>query len=439
MAAISYEIYGLKEGRWLLEAVEESEEPAIAHARSLFLVGGWEEVKVLRQRSLMGLVGMETEVFRQKKPTQKDKPVQITRIALKNENRCSDLDDFYTFEGRMIIGRLLRQHLEKFKITATELLHNYKYITKLNDAGNLVGSAIHHVARSQNSAAEGETAKHRAQALEKLVQQGIVKARDLVAEKKKLPKFQVAELAKTSAAIRQAVGNTRHAYVFLTLLTDYFYGGASLYGKMEQALDMMETLEKQEQETGNPEIAPLYPLLEGVITDVLASAEVVKELLGPQPTLGDGLGALGDFLNGRPPGAGTEVSPLLPRLGALIRSGRAGLCRVVLIERLRQGVAQDQPLDKREPLKDDVRLKSLVERLKDAQGQIIGGSVVERALAERGIRHRQALLRAQGMHDIADNLRQYYTAKPDPEKPDPEKPDPEKPGTEKPEMKDGGG
>jgi len=374
--------------------VHDNEKQAVDHARALLsLPNEYDEVKVVRQRSLFAGFTTETSIFQQKKPDAKDRPLHVSKVQV-STGVCATVDDLYTFETRIAVARLFRSFLERFKITATELLHGYPYMRKLSEAGPLINTAIQQVGRTQ---AEGGKAKERVMALETLVNQGIARARDFVPEKKKL-KFNPADLAATSQCLLTAVGPDRHDYAFLSLLTDHLQGSNSVAGRVDVVLDLM----RDDQD------AAALALLEGVVADALTSAELVKEMLGPHQTLGDSLCALADLLHYRKPGPYVQLSPMLVRIGELMQAGKAPFCRVILIERLRQAVSQDQPLDKRDPTADGNLLKELAKRLKDDGGRTLGGSMVEKALADRAIRQRQALLRAQGIDYAADALPQHY-------------------------------
>lgn len=393
----SFEVYGFKEGRWTIDSVIEDEREALTHARNLFAIGGWDEVKVVRIRTLFGALSTQSEIFHQKRPDSKDRPITVvqTEITTSAES-CATLEDFYTLEGRIMIGRLLRQYLDRTRLTTTELLHNYKYLTKLSEAGNLINAAIHHVARAQTENGKGK-GRERVQALEGIVRQGLVRARDFQADakKKKPQRFDVSDPNLTSKRLRAMFGPELHDYAFLAALTDMFYGLPSVLGKVDQVVDMMA---KEGVDL------PLVRLMEGMVVDALLAADTIKELLGPHPSLGSSLCALADFLNNRPLESGVALNPLLLRIGALMKNGRAPYCRVILIERLRQGVTQNQPLDKRDPQAEGRLIKELTARLRDENGAVLGGTVVEQALIERDLRQRQALLRAQGLHEVADSL-----------------------------------
>lgn len=378
--------------RWRMEATFTEEQAALSCARVQLTVTGVQEVKVFKSRSLAGMA-LQTAIFHRKVPEQKTKPLAITGSA-EGAPFCMEPADLYGFDSRVVIGRLLRQFLDKFQATPTELLHNWSYARKLDEQGTLIGAAIHAVARHHGDTRKVPVAG-RVKELRALIDRALIRARDFAAERKRLPAFDAADLAASSRKIEAAVGAEQHDFVFLAQLSQHLTGSNALAGKLEMLVKLMAA-------TDDPRLSAL---LEGVIADGLGAADVVKELLGAQPNLADGLCALADTLYGRPPGdKGTPVNPLLGRIGALIAAERAPSCRIVLVERVRSALNSDQPLDRRDAKAEALLIESVIARLKGADGTLLGGAETEKALAKRLLRHRQTILRQQGMHDIADRL-----------------------------------
>lgn len=378
--------------RWRVEAIFTDEEAALSCAKVQMTVAGVQEVKVFKARSLAGLE-LQTAIFHRKVPEQKSKPLSIAGSA-EGAPYCTELADLYGFDSRVVIGRLLRQFLDKFQATPTELLHGWTYARKLDEQGTLLGAAVHAAAR-HHADIRKVAVPVRVKELRALADRALVRVRDFNAERKRLPAFDESDLAGTSGRIAQAVPAEDQDFVFLAMLTQHLTGGNSLAGKLEILVKMMARCDDPR----------LSALLEGVIADGLGAAELVKELLGAQPTLAAGLCALADTLYGRRPGEkDVPVHPLLACIGALTVTGRAPGCRAVLVERVRSALNSDQSLDRKDAKSEPLLVEGLAVRLKGPDGGLLGGVETEKALARRLLRHRQAILRQQGMHDIADRL-----------------------------------
>lgn len=384
----TYEITACRHGRWTLDGVSPDEDGALAAAGGL-LAADAEEVKVTRLRRMPGGFATRTEILHRKRPAGKDRPLAVGG-PVADVPVCREPADLYALPARRAVSRLFRQFLDRHRITATELLHGWAWLRKLNEAGTLVTSASHQVAKVQ-AARTGEAAKARLAALDALVARGMERARDFAAERRGLPAFSLDDLPGSSMRILDRVGEQGHDFVFLAQFSLHLMQAGSIAGRQEMALDLLDR-------AGDD--ARVAALLEGVVADTLMTADAVKELLGPHPHLGASLAFLADFLNGR--AAGSPI-PALARIGHLMDRGHAA-CREVLVGRLLAELARDAPLDRRDPDQDAKLLDMVAARLRDGEGRLLGGEAAEEALARRRLRRHQAVLRGLGLEEQADRL-----------------------------------
>ncbi|HEV7369281.1 hypothetical protein [Arenibaculum sp.] len=392
--SLSFEVTVCREGRWTIEAVFDDEAAALRTARGLLATGGAEEVKVTRQRSMFGGFSTNSAILHERRPEVRDKPI-VLGARLNTAPACGTRADLYGLPSRQAMNRLFRQFLDKYRVTPTEVLHNWSWARRLADTGTLLSSASHHVASLQ-AEASGRPVRERLGEIEGLVAAAMARARDFAAERRRLPRFEPAELGHVSRRIRAEVGPEEHDFTFLAMLSLHLMQAGSIAGRQEMVLAMIA----DDLDPG------LSALLEGVVADTLGTAEAVKELLGPQTSLGASLGALADFLNGRAQPAGPAPSPntALARIGRLAAAGRADACRAVLLDRLVAELGRDNPLDKRNADAEAALLDRLVERLTDDAGALLGGAATEAALSRRRLRLRQSMLRGMGLVDAAEQL-----------------------------------
>ncbi|PWC36332.1 hypothetical protein [Azospirillum sp. TSO35-2] len=397
--SVSYEVQSRREGRWRIEGAYTDQEAALSAARSQLAASGVDEVKVIRFRTVAGL-SLETVILHKTAPKPPRLGLTLGGTA-EGAPLCRTPDDLRGFDSRVVIGRLLRPYLDAQRITPTELLHSWPLFRKLDEQGALLGAAIHAVAR-HHADIHGVAPGPRARELRLLVEAVTGAARDTLAERRRLPRFDSSDLPGTSRSIEAAVGDAGHDTLFLTLLCQHLEGGGTLAGKLDLLLAMID---------GDGEgMEPRHlALLDGVIADIMGSADTMKELLGAQPSLHAGLCALIDALFDRDPdpaptSMAAPVAGSLRRVCLLALRGRAPQSRAVLLERLRHAIAGEQPLDRRDAKAEAVLAHGLADRLKGADGALLGGAAMEKALDRRLLRHRQSVLRAQGMHDIADRL-----------------------------------
>jgi hypothetical protein len=272
------------------------------------------------------------------------------------------------------------------------LLHGWSHARRLQDKGGLVTAAIHRAASAQ-AATIGVPVKERVKSLIDLVDETMRMARDFAPERKRLPPFTGSAVAAYAESIRERVEAERFDYIFRSLLTVWLFDIRSLSGKLEAVVELM----------GEADIEPpLMRLLDGIAADTLIFAEVIQEMFGTRANLGDFLCVLADLLRGRPaPG----LASVGDKLSELIARGQAPACHDALTVRLVQEVMSDKLLDKLNPAAEGALLDALTKALTVESGTVFGGEAVQKALSSRRFRHRQAILRSQGLHSIADNLR----------------------------------
>ena len=389
----TYEIQLCREGRWTIEAILTDEAQAVQTARMRLATGAFEEVKVVRSRSMLGGFTTRKEILAERRPVVKDPPLVVTGSP-EGAPLCRDVEQLYLLPSRVVMGRLLRMFLDKFQVTPTEVLHNWTYARKLADTGTLMTTAIFQVAQVHAKALD-VPAKARIAEMQPLVDRAMARARDFAAERRRvqLPAFEAANLETIGRRIEAQVAPEEQGFFFRALLCQYLTAAGSIGAKGELALDLLSA-----------ELDPkLAAPIEGVVADTLATADAVKDLLGPQRNLGTSLAALGNFLNGR--GAPQGSPPAFARIGTLIAEGRADQCRDILLERLLVELARDtNPLDRAHPDGEPKLLETVVAGLRREDGSLLGGKRAQVAVARRQIRIRQDHLRRLGLHDQADAL-----------------------------------
>lgn len=380
-----FEVLCQRGGRWQTDAYFPDDKAAASRAEALLADDRITAVKVMSQRD--GLNGgiIEAEILFKERAA-REKPIQVTADTTP-VRPCQDQKDFFALDSRLAIGRLLRQFLDKLQITPTELLHSHRMIQRLDGTGNIAVAALGRVAAGQARALK-QTARQRTDVLEKFANLARSWARDFEAERKKLPPFDLDDLSRTRRRLTDALGEQlRGDNAFLCHLASHLSEVPSLLGKFDAVLAMIEKKEN----------AGAADLLEGVLADVLAGPESLRDLIGAQPTLAQHIAALAAAIAGQPPETPWPEGSAMPRLGALIAAGVAPSCARVLADRLTTVLASAVPLDQNQPENESQLLQALVERLDDGAGGLIGGESTGKAIAQRRQRQHAALRRKLGL------------------------------------------
>jgi hypothetical protein len=383
---IRYEVMAFADKRWLIDSVIEGEAPAVARARALLDGGKVEEVKVVRQRT-MSLTGFTTEstIFQEARAKEKKGEIQLS-AAIDKAQLCASAADLAGLEARIILNRLLREFLDRYAITPTELAWDFAHLKRLQSQDNLLMAAIHHIARAQvqGQGNGAETAAERARALEAMVNQTITIARDAQLAKKKLPPFDPADLDGFRRAVDARFPEAERHVMTMVRLAEYLGEGRGWEHKLLLAAALMR----------DDLSADALTLVDGIIADVLGVGQMVQDMLGQQPSFAAALQCLGDLILGRA-GEGAGVPETRQVVARLI--GRLPDSRRVLTDRLVRELKSDKPLGRNDPEVERDKLAKLKERMRDAKGAIVGGAEAEAAFEARRIALRKQLLRRMGL------------------------------------------
>ncbi|MCC7046789.1 MAG: hypothetical protein IT562_08770 [Alphaproteobacteria bacterium] len=342
-------------------------------------------VKVMSQRDGMNGGIIEAELLFKERAA-REKPIQVSADNTP-VRPCQEQKDFFALESRLAIGRLLRQFLDKLQITPSELLHSHRMMQRLDSTGNIATAALGRVANGQAQVLK-QSARQRADALEKFAQQARSWARDYEAERKKLPPFDLDDLARVRRRLRAALNDElRGDNAFLCHLAGHLTASPSVLGKLDIVVELM----------GRATAAETLDLLEGVAADVLASPEALRDLVGAQPTLAQYIGLLACCVTGHTPETPFPDASPMPKLSGLMAADQAPQCRRVLVERLQVALASSVPLDQAQPENEATLLQALLERLDGGAAGLIGGEATGKAIAQRRQRQHTALRRKLGL------------------------------------------
>lgn len=389
----TFEVFLKKEDRWQLHALCDEEKDAINEAQLLLRLGKSQAVKVVRHRMLSSSATSEMVVYEATANPPKEKPIVIStpvgELAV-----CKVVDDLFTADGRRTIGQVMRDYLQRANICTTELLHSFSHLRKLQDAQGLVNAGLHRVGSAQ-AAALGVSVKERMQLLDTLVTQAQQKARAFAAERGSFPDFNGKDLGSLSNAIGQKVGLEHHDYVLNALISIWLFESRSLLSKV----DVLTRLAQDNVENG------LVRQVDAILSDTMIFAEVVQELFAPQPNLGTALRQMGSVVLCRKGIADQVANPTLKIIAGMIQQGQLPQTQAALADRLLREINTDRPLDQRAPDREGALLDELVLSLTGDDGTILGGERTRQSVDRRRLRQRQEILRAQGLHSVADNLR----------------------------------
>jgi hypothetical protein len=365
-----FEVWALREKRWLIDCLAPSEEAAQARAEELYADEDTAGVRVIRGRFGRDGTSYETVLSeRVREGRRGERPVRIA-AAPDEAAWCETIDDLYGPASRRMIARLLRNFLDRYAITPTELLHHPRYVKQLERQAELMGQAVQRVATHQ-ARLRGLDMRQRLDALDRLINEAIGRARDGIGSRA-APRLGEGGLAALGEDVIARVQSPSDRAFFLRFAVSRAYEDQGSFGAKMELLTRWAT----------PDLpAPLAPLVDELAAGLLGAASLLQDMLGPQPHLAAALMTLVDLAQGRTPGH--TKAPSLAALAGLL--GRPGMSetRLVVLERVQRALASDTPLSRDDAAGQKALFNRLVDALIDTRGLFAGGASMVDAIARR--------------------------------------------------------
>jgi hypothetical protein len=395
---VAFEISCLSEGRWTIDCVVHDEEEAVNYGRTLLRAGECEEIRIVRHRTGPTGFTVETEILREVAP--RDKKASVALAGDPDQVPvCQHSEALYGIDARLAVGKLMRRYLEQEGITATELMHVWPYMRRLDDkAGQLVAAAMYRVSESQAKIL-GIGPKERLATLQRWIAKAMERVREFDFVRRKVP-FDLADLEHSMRRLDAAIGDGQRQFGLTAQLSYQLLGTGSLAGRLEKLLEMAEGAKE----------AHLFETLDGMIADALSFPSIVNDMLAALPNRAAGITRLADVVTGRfAPGPGERVDPVFSRFVKLQGERPLPISSVIMLDWLIREVGRDKPLDRHNPDGDDALLQKLLPRLRDDKGALLGGVRMQEAIGAFRLGQRQRVLRGMGMHDQANELAKVWS------------------------------
>jgi len=370
-----YEVMIQRDGRWVMDCHVPTEVDALAHAEELYADESIAAVRVVRAHFGGGGESFETQIMERVREARKGQP-PLRLAAAPDENAwCETLADFYGPSSRYAMARLLRNYLDRYQITPTELLHNQRWIKLLDNQESLLPSAIQRMAALQ---AEQRKLDRRfcTDAIDRFVSEASSKARDAIASRA-APKLGEGGLKELAETLGERVRDpAEHGFWQRYAVARAFEDMNAFAAKFERAMEWAAS-----------DLPPaMLPLIDELCAGVMGAASMIKDTLGNQPHLGAALTALADLAAGRQepelPGAPAGFAAF----AGLMSKAAMPEARSVLYDRLQRELATDKPLSRETPLVQRRQFETLIDKLADDTGLFAGGPGMVAAIARRSRR-----------------------------------------------------
>jgi hypothetical protein len=358
---VSFEIQVMADKHWVVAQFADDEEKAKAFADNLLQKGNHAAVRVVRD--FRRLDGLHTEtVIQEKTGTVKAGAADVSLSPITDAPLCTQLADFYAGPARLTMGRLVRKYLDEVVVTPTEMLHSAAEMKRFADKGALLFSAIDRVSTLQ-AGLSGEDAKSRRDFLSKNWDDMVARGRKFATRKAKAPKSVADILAEVEK------GGEEHPYLCLSMMSLGLLETRSWLGKLD-------ILSKWAAEAAG---TPLLPLIDGVVADIVVSAQLIQDLLGFQSNLGAALIQLCNLAEGKAEPA--KFSPeIFSNLNTMFAAGTLTQSKDVLLGRVIRELGGGNPLSRNEPKQEFEVFCKVMHRVVSHKGVLGGGAMAESIL-----------------------------------------------------------
>lgn len=370
-----YEVMARRDGRWLIDCLIRSRVSAIARAMELFADQRVAAVRVVRDRFSVTAESEEAPIFERTREAKRREPPIMVAAGPEDETWCETVDDLYGVVGRRAIARVMRDFLDRFTITPTELLHDARHLRPLESQDGLIMAAVTRIAHQQ-ARLRGVDLRARRDAISGLID-GAIQRASAARASKTMPVIGAGGLVglADAAAVRSTDAGER-AFTIRFAASRKLGDANGFGGRLGVVMDWATP----------PLPPPLLAVVDEFLSGLFGAAMLLRDVIGYKPHFGGVLLAIAELATGRHDGDGVDAPPVLQPLARLLAHEPMPETRAVLIERLQREIAGDKPLS-REALGSQRQVfDQLLERLIDASGLFYGGMAMVEAIARRSRR-----------------------------------------------------
>lgn len=368
----SFEIQSFQNNHWVTEQVRETENLAKSLAEKLIKRPDCVGIRVVKNWTRSDGLVTETVVYEETREAD-EKPVTIAPIDA--APLCREMPDYYKWESRNTINRLLARYIDKVNMTTTELMHNYSALKKVQEVDTLFPSAVDRVATLQAKVANVDPRARR----DELYQQ-VNRMTDRVrrAEARGLP---VARQGLTSL------------FDSVTTLADAedaeFYGRVSVCRDLVKERSWLAKLDMLAKMVGVERRPTALALVDGIFADLISTAQALQDILGQQRNLAKALIAMADLYDGTFNPERSDARDQLLTLAPLMAAGLFTETRASLMDRIQRQLGSPAPLAKNDVTQEQDALREVVARLFRDQ-RVLGGPATAAALTRRFLNYQEA-------------------------------------------------
>lgn len=365
LAGKTYEVQTSDGIRWTAADIHESRSPAIEQAEQLLDTNRYHAVQVIADSDRAG-----TETVFEKEAENKPEPKQINITPIEEAAYCKNLADFHGFEARRTIGRLMRQYLDEYGLTALELIFDAAHLSMFERDDKMIPAAVQRVAQLQAKQGQANPAD-RGDELYRAIEELKEQAGDTALADELAGTLAAGGLDAVVSAADMSIGKSLRPMLVRFVLARHLSKAADWDAKF-LCLARLGSQDLSERAVG---------FLDEALAELMDAASAVMELLGGQPDLGTANRNIALLAVGRCPIPKNPLS-CLEDVNNLMGRQALPLARRMLYERLAAEIAGTRPLTREGRDKDRDMFVTLVRDLIELAG-LEGGPAVADAMTRR--------------------------------------------------------
>ena len=356
-----FEIHVSVSDDWSVYSAAHDKERAVQVADSLLGMNQFDAVKVTVEDHR----GREKAVYTKEGRGRVGKFVTISPVD--EAPLCRNLEDYYRFESRRTVGRVLRRYLDQIGITALELMHNPGHMKWFCRNERLYVQSVQNVAAVQSQASHLNQTKRMNEVYE-AVDAVTERAKDAANAQKYYLMLNEKGIQAVFDAVVENVDKKDRDFMIRAALATHI-GDAKGWDRKFELMVL--------QAEAHPGLEAMA-YVDEVMAEIFDGAEAVKELLGYQRTLGEALQTLIAVGSGRYEPQ-KRAGPFLERLNKIMPRYDMTATRGVMLERLQREVAGVKPLSKEGELSEQDAFSVLIQNLIEHKVIADGGTISEAA------------------------------------------------------------
>jgi len=303
------------------------------------------------------------KVISEQRLTPRCAPVRLANVE--EAAPCAHRDDYLGLGARITMSRLLRHYLDREGMIPSELIYSHERAKRFM-AGDLSSAAIDRIATLQAKGTGLDSRKRRDAIYEEV--QAIMDEVQKVQKSKTFKSFEGHDLDEIDAA----AAKISKPMAFHVLASKALLQYRSLEGKLGLVLDWLETDKGHDLEFE----------LDSLVAEIMSSATLIQDMLGPQRNLASAIFTLLDWEDGKKVKGTGAAAEAVSAICRLFSQDRLIATRDVMFDFILRQLMGKQPLSRNDPSMEEKEFLKLFSRLVTPKG-MTGGADMAEALTRR--------------------------------------------------------